>query len=109
MAVSREDGTTGARAGRQRRHWTAAEKIRMVEQTYRPGTSVSRVALRYKVSYHLLRRWRQLVSEGLLVDGSNLRCALCGEWFGAARPNARFCSTRCRQKAYRRRKSSQTG
>ena len=34
----------------QRRRWTTAEKVRIVEETYLPGNSVSLVARRYGVA-----------------------------------------------------------
>ena len=93
------------RPAKARRRWTAAEKIRLVEHACRPGRSLSRVARRYGVAYHLLRRWRRLVQDGVLVNGG-VRCTLCNAPFEAARPDARFCSARCRQRAHRLRKAA---
>ena len=94
-----------AEAGRRRRRWTMADKIRVVEQTYEPGASISRVARRNAVAYHLLRRWRRLASRGALDKAATeRRCAHCNEPFEAARADAKFCSSKCRQRAYRRHK-----
>ncbi len=50
--------------GGGRRYWSAAEKLRIVEETL-PGTeSVSAVARRNGVPPNLLYRWRKLMLEG---------------------------------------------
>ena len=46
------------------RHWPAAEKLRVVEESLAPGASVSEVARRNGVAPNLLFRWRRLMSEG---------------------------------------------
>lgn len=51
------------RQGRRRRYSTA-EKRRMLEETQAPGSSVSAVARRYRVSPSLIFRWRRLNEEG---------------------------------------------
>jgi transposase len=48
----------------QRRRWTLDEKIRMVEETFQPGMSVSYIARRYGVAPNLLFRWRKLMADG---------------------------------------------
>ncbi len=48
----------------QRRRWTLAEKVRIVEESSQPGMSVSYVARRYGIAPNLLFRWRKLMSEG---------------------------------------------
>ena len=47
-----------------RRRWTAAEKLRIVEESLQPGQSVSNVARRHGVAPNLLFRWRKLMREG---------------------------------------------
>ena len=47
-----------------RRRWSVSEKIRMVEDTERPGMSVSFVARQNGIAPNLLFRWRKLVKEG---------------------------------------------
>ena len=47
-----------------RRHWTAAEKIRMVRETMEPGNSVSQVARRNGVYPNLLYRWKRQMTDG---------------------------------------------
>ena len=47
-----------------RRRWSVSEKIRMVEDTERPGMNVSFVVRQNGISPNLLFRWRKLVKEG---------------------------------------------
>ncbi len=44
---------------RRRRHWTAAEKRRIVEEADAPGASVSVVARRYDLNANMLFTWRR--------------------------------------------------
>ena len=53
-------------AVQRRRRYSAAEKQRLVEQTFQPGMNVSLVAREYRVAPSLLFRWRKLASEGAL-------------------------------------------
>lgn len=48
----------------RRRRWSAAEKLRIVEETLTGGDSVSAVARRHGVAPNLLYRWRRLMTEG---------------------------------------------
>lgn len=48
----------------QRRRWTLAEKLRLVEESSQPGMSISYVARKHGVAPSLLYRWRKLMSEG---------------------------------------------
>lgn len=50
--------------GGRRRHWTASEKLRIVEQTLDERASISVVARRNGVAANLLYRWRRLMVEG---------------------------------------------
>ena len=50
--------------GGRRRRWTAAEKLRIVEETLDDRASISVVARRKGVAPNLLYRWRRLVLEG---------------------------------------------
>lgn len=47
-----------------RRRWTAAEKLRIVEETLDDRASISVVARRNGVAPNLLYRWRRLMLEG---------------------------------------------
>ena len=47
----------------RRRRWTASEKVRMVEETFEPGMTVSLVARRHGVAPNQLFTWRRLVSS----------------------------------------------
>ena len=50
--------------GGRRRRWPAAEKLRIVAESFEPGETVSSVARRNRVAPNLLFRWRKLMSEG---------------------------------------------
>lgn len=50
--------------GGRRRRWTAAEKLRIVEETLDDRTGISVVARRNGVAPNLLYRWRRLMLEG---------------------------------------------
>src|SRR6478735_12702351 len=50
----------------RRRRWTAAEKMRLVEETFAPGMSVSLVARQHGIAPNQLFSWRRLYAEGAL-------------------------------------------
>lgn len=50
--------------GARRRRWSAAEKLRIVEESFEADESISTVARRNGVAPNLLYRWRKLMSEG---------------------------------------------
>ena len=50
--------------GGRRRRWSAAEKLRIVEDTLDDRASISVVARRNGVAPNLLYRWRRLMLEG---------------------------------------------
>ena len=54
----------------RRRRWTTEEKVRIVEETYLPGTSVSIVARRYGISANQLFTWRRLMARGAFTAAS---------------------------------------
>lgn len=47
-----------------RRHWTPAQKMRMIDDSMKPGNSVSRTARQNGISPALLYKWRKLMLEG---------------------------------------------
>lgn len=55
---------------RARRDYTVAEKLRMVEATLEPGSSVARVAQANGVNPNLIFIWRKQHREGRLVDNN---------------------------------------
>ncbi len=68
----------------RRRHWTTEEKVRLVEETFLPGQSVSLVARRHAISANQLFTWRRLMARGAftaagageeVVPASELRAA----------------------------------
>lgn len=48
----------------RRRYWSTEEKLRIIEESFEPGETVSSVARRRGVAANLLYRWRRLMSEG---------------------------------------------
>ena len=54
-------------AVQRRRRWTAAQKMRIVEETLEPGASVSQVARRHEVAPNQLFTWRRLAAHGALT------------------------------------------
>ena len=51
----------------RRRRWTAEEKLRIVEETYLPGSTVSLVARRHGIAGNQLFTWRRLMAQGALT------------------------------------------
>ena len=51
----------------RRRRWTPEEKLRMVEETFLPGNSVSRVARMHGVAPNQLFSWRRQAASGALT------------------------------------------
>jgi transposase len=57
--------------GPQRRcHWTAAEKLSIVQETYKPEVTVSLVARRHGVTPNQLFRRCKLTGQGALTAAS---------------------------------------
>ena len=54
----------------RRRRWTPQEKVRIVEETYLPGMSVSLVARRHGIGAGQLFTWRRLMAQGALTAAS---------------------------------------
>src|SRR5262245_49128221 len=97
----------------RRRRWIASEKVRMVEETFEPGMTVSLVARRRRgVAPNQLFTWRRLVAQGALTAAGNgakrscrrritepcrARCASCND-----------CSARRRWKPRSSRRRSNT-
>jgi transposase len=53
------------------RHWSTEQKLRIIEESFEPGETVSSVARRNGVTPNLLYRWRRLLSEGGAAVGSD--------------------------------------
>ena len=49
---------------RRRRRWSAAEKVRLVEEAMQPGSSVSAVARRHGIAPSQLFGWKRRMLEG---------------------------------------------
>jgi transposase len=50
----------------RRRRWSAAEKVRIVEESLAPGSRVTEVARRHDVHPNLLHLWRRQARTGVL-------------------------------------------
>lgn len=50
----------------RRRKWSIKEKRQIIEETYRPGMSVSQVARKYGIMPSQLFYWRRTMEEGAL-------------------------------------------
>ena len=48
----------------RRRRWSTEEKVRIVEETYLPGNSVSIIARRHGIAGNQLFTWRRLMAQG---------------------------------------------
>ncbi len=48
----------------RRRQWSTEQKLRIIEESFEPGETVSSVARRNGVAPNLLFRWRRLMSQG---------------------------------------------
>jgi transposase len=48
----------------RRRRWTTEQKLRIIEESFDAGETVSAVARRNGVAPNLLFRWRRLMTEG---------------------------------------------
>ena len=55
---------TGKGAKRPRRQFSAVEKRRLLDETEKPGESVSTVARRYSLSPSMLFAWRKAMEDG---------------------------------------------
>ena len=64
--IERVEVITGVR---RRRRWSAEEKLRIVEESFRPGVSVSSVARRHDLNANQVFTWRRLAREGSLGGG----------------------------------------
>ena len=47
-----------------RRRWATEQKLRILEESFEPGETVSSAARRHGIAPNLLYRWRRLLSEG---------------------------------------------
>jgi transposase len=61
--IERVEVITGVR---RRRRWSVEEKLRIVEESYRPGASVSSVARCHDLNANQVFTWRRLAREGRL-------------------------------------------
>ncbi len=53
--------------GPERRRWSTAEKLAIIQETYEPDATVSIVARRYGIQANQLFTWRKLATQGGLT------------------------------------------
>jgi transposase len=68
----------------QRRRWSAAEKMRMVEESLKPGATVSLATRRHGANPNQLFTWRRLAAHGAF----RCSCRRRGSVGRAPRPRA---------------------
>src|SRR6516165_4559578 len=73
----------------RRRRWTAAEKVRMVEETFEPGMTVSLVARRHGVAPNQLFTWRGLTTG---LPSIPLECAFSQAPLLSLSPSSSCCT-----------------
>ena len=66
VSEEREMTTLVSAPRRATRHWPYEKKRRIVEETMKPGMSVSIVARRHDINANLVFSWRKLYQEGRL-------------------------------------------
>src|SRR3954454_22306034 len=66
MTYQRVEILTGSK---RRRNYTPAEKVRIVEEAFRPGAIVKDVARRFGIYESLLYRWRRLMRTAAPTGG----------------------------------------
>jgi transposase len=66
MAIEENGAAAGAKEGRARRWWSKEKRRQIVEETLRPGASVSLVARAHDVNANQVFKWRKLYREGRL-------------------------------------------
>lgn len=54
----------------RRRRWSAAQKMRMVEESLAPGSGVTEVARQHDIHPNLLHLWRRQARTGVLSVGA---------------------------------------
>ena len=59
-----------AQQTKTRRQWTTPDKLRIVAESWQAGSSANSVARRHHISPNLIFRWRRLVRQGLLGNGT---------------------------------------
>jgi len=86
--------------GGRRRRWTAAEKLRIVEETLDDRASISVVARRNGVAPNLLYRWRRLMLEGGSVAVAEDDDVTSGSWrIASANSNVSSAARRWRPRS----------
>ena len=57
----------------RRRHWSTEQKLRIIEESFEPGETVSSAARRHGVAPNLLYRWRRLIAW-IAISGAGRGC-----------------------------------
>lgn len=75
------------------RRWSYEEKVRLIEETLRPGETVCGVARRHGLAASLLFTWRRLARAGRLRGGQDAVPALIIRGIALGRKSWLFCGS----------------
>jgi transposase len=83
---------TVLRGPERRRRWSSSEKAEIVEESLRPGASVTAVAQRHDVHPNLLHHWRRQAKRAL-GSGQGLKFLPVAAAAAAVRPASKAAGT----------------
>ena len=89
-------GNVGADLVRRRRRWSAADKQRIVSESFEPGASVSVVARRYDLNANLLFTWRRRLLRQDAAPSEDVPTFVPVAIAGPAAPPAKSTATESR-------------
>jgi transposase len=101
MGVQENLTAAGAKQERARRSWSKQKRRQIVEETLKPGASVSLVARAYDVNANQVFKWRQLYREGRLDTVAKSSSTLLPVKISESLPILRPAAERRRRKAQR--------
>jgi transposase len=101
MAVQENVTAAGVKERRARRSWSKQKRRQIVEETLKPGASVSLVARAHDVNANQVFKWRKLYCEGRLDTAPKTSSTLLPVKISDSLPRVRPAAKRRRVKARR--------
>lgn len=101
MAVQENVTAAGVKERRARRSWSKQKRRQVVEETLKPGASVSLVARAHDVNANQVFKWRKLYLEGRLDTVPKTSSTLLPVKISDSLPRVRRAAERRRVKARR--------